>query len=71
MEPPALSFAKEVSLLIFFGNLTGIRNLCNRPLILSIRPDGEASSLSGYGVGTIVEEIVQDPLNVEGITSNP
>jgi hypothetical protein len=71
MEPPALPLTLEISLLILFGNLTGIRNLCNRPLILSIRPDGEASSLFGYGVGGIVEEIVQDPLNVEGITSNP
>src|SRR4030042_1597229 len=71
MESSALSFAMEIPLLIFLGNLTGIRNLGNRPLTLSIRPYGEASSLFGYGVGTIVEKIVQDPFNVEGITSNP
>src|SRR4030042_4930541 len=71
MESPALSLTLEISLLILFGNLTGIRNLGNRPLILSIRPYGEASSFFGYGVGSIVEEIVQDPLNVKGITSNP
>jgi hypothetical protein len=58
MEPSSPALTEEVSILIFFSNLTGIGDLSYCPRVLSIGSDGELSSLFRNGIGGIVEEIV-------------
>jgi hypothetical protein len=58
MEASSLTFTVKVSLLILFRNLAGIGDLRHGPPLPSIGPDRKLSSLLGYGIGGIVEEII-------------
>jgi hypothetical protein len=58
MKASTLTLTEEVSILIFFSNLTGIGDLSHCPRILLIGSDGKLSPLFRNGIGGIVEEVV-------------
>ena len=71
MESSAPALSEEISILILFSNLSRIRDLSHRPRIPLIGSNGELPSLFGNGIGGIVEEIIQHPLNMKGEAPNP
>ena len=71
MNSSASSISKEGTFPVLGWDLTGIRNLGHGPPVLSIGSNGQLSTLLRNGVGGVVEQIIQNPFNMEGKTPNP
>ena len=71
VKSSTFSITHEEPVSIFLSDLTGIRDLGDGPPISSIRPDAEFSSFLWDSIERIVEQVVQNPLDMERKTPNP